>query len=540
MDARAGHDEVTEIATTGLVPEVPGSPGPISDGSPGRAYREVRAASDPSPELAEGARLGERYEIVRKLGQGGMGVVYEARNTNVEHIRYAIKTLLPGKATADTTHFLQEARRASRVRSPHVVQIFDFGTDSSSDLTYMVMDYIGEDVEAYVRRHGGTLPAALAVELCIQVCEALIAAHAEKLVHRDIKPLNCLLRTEGDRVIVVVTDFGIARDILGTVLQTDGLEADQSAWTAVGTPGYIASEVWLREAGADHRVDIYSVGAMLFRMLTGKPPPLAPTADELRASVPASLLPVVTRALARLPRDRYPSARALQSALRDASAALAAPAPASVAPPAHRWMVLSTVMVALAAVSLVVTLLVRSGDARPVASAAPADTPAAPAPRPAVATPPVRPPADVIPPTDGAIAKAAMDSILAPTDEPVTRDTKAAPLAPKAPRNTRLPAFSEKRAAFHAALQTACKQLGPCAVHLALKKAGEFKDDTLETILHFKFGAGATHPAVESRDRRLDLGKEGAYKRCVESRMRSVKKFSATLDGGELSCPVAL
>lgn len=557
MSEQVSNNAVTSIATTGVFHH-PGEPLSSTGGSLGRAYREIAPVLGmPSAvELAEGTRLGERYEIVRKLGQGGMGVVYEARNTNVEHIRYAIKTLIPGRSHVDSAHFLQEAKRASRVRSPHVVQIFDFGTEPSSGLTYMVMDYIGEDVETYIRRHGGSLPPAVAIELSVQVCEALTAAHGQKLVHRDIKPLNCLLRAESERETIVVTDFGIARDILGTLQRRE--DGSSEAWTAVGTPGYIAPEVWLREAGADYRVDIYSVGAMLFRMLVGNPPPLAPTSEELaKAGLPPMLLPILTCALARSPKDRYASAKAFQNALRAAASQIDVAIPE--APPAPRrlpWLAWTAVMLAAVTVVLYAVLFVQPVEATDTSASTVSAIPKIELEPHHETSPPLTPPPaqllekspaqPVQPSTEQSpVQQSPVHPPLVQMSDPVqgVEPTPAEPssgIVPDSAKQRHIPEFADRKAHFLTALQARCKQLGPCKNFLKLKQSGPYKNDTLEVILYFKFSPRKAYPSLESRDLRLDLGEESQYRACMEKRMRSVKEFVPTRDGGELTCPAAL
>lgn len=557
----------TEIATTG---RSPGNPEPLLSGSDvglGAAYREaLPSAPTPAPELAKGTRLGERYEIIGTLGRGGMGVVYEACNTNVEHIRYAIKTLIPGRPQADAEHFIEEARRASKVRSPHIVKIFDFSTDTATGLTYMVMDYIGEDLDKYIRRHGNTLPAAKAVDFCIQVCDALAAAHAEKVVHRDIKPLNCLLRVDSGHETIVVTDFGIARDILGAAASAEGGTGQDSAWTTVGTPGYIAPEVWLREGRADHRVDIYSVGAMLFRILTGKVPPLAPRAEELQTSeIPAALQGVLRTALARAPRDRYSSARAMQSALREALPALqerALSSPRRLSRPVLSSMLLVMLVILIIAFAAVLKSLLRGDDPAPIAIVTSDGVTV-----PAVVDVPPGGSALTMVPAPGAMAPGSNDAVTdttgvaSPTgevaDQPIVakdapkkdaskRDTKAVPKKDtKPPVLLPLPLFAATRADLAKSLAEFCRSpdgVQACVSKLELKKSDKYKADKLVTKLYFDFAPGAQLPSLRSKEPRLDLKTEAEFAACVESKLWTwgQSRLVATVDGGQVSCPVVL
>lgn len=539
----------TEVATTARPAEPSAG---LSAGSEALHDAYPRDASQPvDPDLPVGTRLGERYEIIGKLGQGGMGIVYAARNTNVEHIRYAIKTLLPGRPQADADHFLQEARRASKIRSPHVVQILDFGTDTATGLIYMVMEHLGEDLEKYTARRGGTLPPEQAIDFCAQVCEGIAAAHDGNVVHRDIKPLNCLLRVDGGRATVVVTDFGIARDIHGVLRAQDVASAPSSVWTAVGTPGYIAPEIWLRESRADQRVDVYGVGAMLFKLLTGRPPPLAPRIDELRqAGVPETLVPALSTALARDPNDRFPSMRALQAALLAlqpaATAVPVAVAPAPARPARPIGLLVSAAVLGLTALALLVVQLWRKAEPPPVKQTVAPDT--NPSRRPdtnkrAEKPPDSKPPdsgSPTSPPPEPETPKAAPDTAdNVPPTKPervgdVTMTTKPKPL----------PTFSDRKTQLTADLKRFCADEGgvlACRSKLKLKREGKFSKDPLETKLSFEFAPGSSRATLESPDSRLDLSVETEFKRCVEAKLASPKwRPDATRDGGTIACPVAL
>lgn len=539
MDDVDGND-ATEHAPASSMPQVGSLASSVSDEQWQREYQAAyEQPASPQPlavELQPGTLLGERYTIVRKLGQGGMGVVYEAMNANIEHIRYAIKTLLPNKPKADTEHFLQEAKRASRVRSPHVVRISDFGTDIASGLTYMVMDYVGSDLETYIRARGGTLPPAQAVDFTVQVCEALAAAHAEKVVHRDIKPLNCLLRVEDGREVVVVTDFGIARDIRVRAPEDDGTRTE-TLWTAIGTQGYVAPEVMLREARADHRVDIYGVGAMLFRMVIGRTPPLAPTVDELRESgVPASLRTVLATALARAPRDRYPTAKAFQTALREVLPQAAIPDRPHEPRPKRLARLVPALVLSVVLAGLTFAWWPRDP---PLLVSIPPDEPSPPTPTtvtgPLVTLPDEPPEAtadDRGTPSNG--ADAGNETGTADDPDPVASQGSGTKSKP--------PTFAQKKSAHESIVRDFCKTAAGvlrCTDKLELKAAGRYKDDKLMTTLSFTFSPNKRSPKLASSDPRLNLEIEEKFRRCVELRLQKLK-FVATSDGGELSCSVAL
>lgn len=532
----------TEVAATGKPVEP--SAGPSSGSDALHAAYPSAPLNSASQGLPVGTRLGERYEIIGRLGQGGMGVVYAARNTNVEHIRYAIKTLLPGQSKFDADHFLQEAKRASKIRSPHVVQILDFGTDAATGLIYMVMEHLGEDLDKYAVRHGGRLPPEQALDFCAQVCDGIGAAHEGNVVHRDIKPLNCLLRTDAGRQTVVVTDFGIARDVHGTLLAQDhGTSAPSSMWTAVGTPGYVAPEIWLREAKADHRVDVYGVGAMLFKLLTGRPPPLAPRHDEIRQpNIPESLVPVLSMALARAPKDRYPTMRALRAALLAQLQASVTSVPSRPARPIGLMVsagVLGSVAIALLAVTMwppnkPLPVMAETG-LEPAASPEPADDLV-----PTALTPNPAPPSKAQPrPSDPNPAESTDTG-----DSPKPGSEVRGMALPTATRPKPLALFAEKKAETTDRLKRFCAdERGPlsCKAKLKLKHEGKFRNNPLETRLYFRFRAGSPRATLESYDSRLDLAAESEFKSCVERLLDAPKwRSGPTRDGGTIECPVAL
>lgn len=521
-------NERAEVATTAL-------PAQASAGlsAESEALHDAYPRDSVDPGLSVGARLGERYEIIGRLGQGGMGVVYAARNTNVEHIRYAIKTLLPGGPQADAHHFLQEARRASKIRSPHVVQILDFGTDAATGLIYMVMEHLGEDLEKYATRHGGTLPPELAIDFCAQVCEGIATAHEGGVVHRDIKPLNCLLRVDGPHETVVVTDFGIAREIHGARRAQDGASAPNSVWTAVGTPGYVAPEIWLRESKADHRVDVYGVGAMLFKLLTGRPPPLVPRLDELRqAGVPETIVPVLSSALARDPTDRFPSMRALRAALlalQPASVAPIAPiapiAPAPTSPKPPIGLMVSAAVLGVAAFALLATQMWHTEESPPPIVQTVTPPPPTPEPRELAKQPDeaTEPESATLPPTEPETKQP--DSINKDDGTKRPNTTKKA-----------LKAFADLKALLTTHIARFCNaQDGAQACKKQLKK----KRDAFDTKLQFDLAAGSSRVTVGSPDGRLADEKD--FKSCVKTRLTLSKwRPPLTRDGGTVTCPISL
>lgn len=324
-------------------------PGPV-DSLKGSFARELRLLSSPPTRLEAGQVLADRYRILRHLGHGGMGDVYLAEHILDPALQYAIKILRPNMVRETAAQVLREASNIAKVRHRHVVRVTDVGMPSD-DVAFLVMEYVGQDLGAYAKAAGGVLPPHQAVNFCAQVCDALSAAHGQRIVHRDIKPSNCLVHTEDGNEYIVVTDFGLARLLHGE-------DSTFSEWSKVGSTGYIAPEIQPGLARPDQRVDIYSVGAMLCCLIIGAPPPPFSTdrdsAKEYLRPVPRALLPILTKALAFDPKRRYSSAKEMASALRQALPLLPQENPSKPpAPPFSR----TAIMVSLVAVVALIAFL---------------------------------------------------------------------------------------------------------------------------------------------------------------------------------------
>src|ERR1041384_259861 len=208
--------------------------------------------------------LAGTYTIEGEVGRGGMGVVYRARDERLQR-RVAIKVLPPELAFQQDIRqrFTREAQTAARLSHPHIVPIHTVG--EGMGLVYFVMGYVdGESVAARIRRRG-RLPVEEARRIMKETADALSAAHALSVIHRDIKPDNILL--EGTRGRVVVTDFGIAKALSATSGSTL-----TSAGVAIGTPSFMSPEQAAGEREIDGRSDIYSLGVVAYQMLTGDLP----------------------------------------------------------------------------------------------------------------------------------------------------------------------------------------------------------------------------------------------------------------------------
>jgi eukaryotic-like serine/threonine-protein kinase len=280
--------------------------------------------TDPStplaPRLAEA--LGSAYTIEGEIGRGGMGVVFRARDERLKR-RVAVKVLPPELAFQQEirARFTREAEMAARLSHPHIVPIHAVG--EGNGLVYFIMGYVdGESLGARLKRRG-KLPVDECRRIMKEVADALSAAHALSVIHRDIKPDNILL--EGTRGRVVVTDFGIAKAM------STGMGATlTSAGVAIGTPQYMSPEQAAGEKEIDGRSDVYSLGIVTYQMLTGSLPFTAPTVagvlmkqitemptpiTDRRDDCPEDLALAVTRCLEKDPENRWPSADALRRGL---------------------------------------------------------------------------------------------------------------------------------------------------------------------------------------------------------------------------------
>src|SRR5467141_1078453 len=275
--------------------------------------------------------LGSSYTVEGELGRGGMGVVYKARDERLKR-QVAIKVLPPELAFREEIRirFLREAETAARLSHPHIVPIHSVG-EGPDGLVYFVMAFVdGESVAGKLKRRG-RLPAEEARRIMLETSDALGAAHALGIIHRDVKPDNILL--EGSRGRVVVTDFGIAKALSSTT----GPATLTATGVAIGTPHYMSPEQAAGDREIDGRSDIYSLGVVAYQMLAGELPFSAPTVPGIlmkhitepaplitdrRPEVPEDLAACVMRSLEKDPEDRWPTADALRRALEARSATM--------------------------------------------------------------------------------------------------------------------------------------------------------------------------------------------------------------------------
>jgi serine/threonine-protein kinase len=274
-----------------------------------------------------GEVLAERYELLRLLGAGGMGAVYEARHTLVGR-RFAVKLLHPQYARQSTmlTRFQREARAAGSLENEHIAAVTDFGF-AGDGVPYLVLEYLeGQDLAALIARNG-PMPIGRAVSFVIQACRGLAAAHANDIVHRDLKPANLFLTRRADGTdLVKVLDFGIAK----LLDADDSAESITATGKLLGTACYMPPEQATGASDLDHRGDIYALGAILYELLTAtKAHPgtnynavlfhiLTQKCEPLglrRPDAPPALARIIERAMAHERADRYQTVTTLLEAL---------------------------------------------------------------------------------------------------------------------------------------------------------------------------------------------------------------------------------
>jgi serine/threonine protein kinase len=301
---------------------------PVSPGAPLPSPTDLALSSSRGPKPGEdpriGTTLGGRYYVRRLCGEGAMGRVYEGQHIDIGR-RVAIKVLHAGfHHSADLVErFRREARAASKIGHANIVDVTDSGTTPDGAF-YFVMEYLdGIDLEDLIG-HNGPLPIERALLITAQIARALEAAHAAEIIHRDLKPANVMLvNRKEEEDFVKVLDFGISKDL---DLALEGGPALTRPDVAIGTPAYMAPEQAAGKA-ADPLTDLYAVGGLLYEMLSGQAPCSGEDAiavlhkkahedpvpiGKLRPDLLPELQRLVTRALARSPKDRQPSMTALK------------------------------------------------------------------------------------------------------------------------------------------------------------------------------------------------------------------------------------
>ncbi|MBN2193439.1 MAG: serine/threonine protein kinase [Polyangiaceae bacterium] len=277
------------------------------------------------PDDLLGTTLHETYKIIRVVGEGGMGRVYEAHHTRIEGKRFAIKALRVDMMHSPEVRarFQREAQAAASIHHSNVMGVHDYG-HTPDGRPYLVAEFLeGIDLRLRVEREG-ELPVDLAVYIGRRVCDAIQTAHVHGVIHRDLKPENIFLIGPPDRPIVKVLDFGLSR-----FMESEPGSTVTRTGVVMGTPAYMAPEQ-ARGERVDHRVDVYGVGVLLYVALTARAPfgeetpqqtvlavlskePQRPCAYN--PAIPEGLEVIIQRAMARDVAARYPSVADLDAAL---------------------------------------------------------------------------------------------------------------------------------------------------------------------------------------------------------------------------------
>jgi serine/threonine-protein kinase len=285
--------------------------------------------------------VAERFRLISPLGQGGMGAIWLAHHVGLG-ILCAVKFIHDHAALSPEirARFELEAHAVAQIRSPHVVQIFDHGV--WEDTPYIAMEYLqGEDLGKRLQRRRVLTPAET-VSILSQIGHAMAKAHAVGLVHRDLKPANIFLARDDEAEIAKVLDFGIAKDV------SPGVDPNTITGEMLGTPSYMSPEQGRGNKNLDHRSDLWAVGVIAYRCLTGQLPFKAEVLGDLLMKIMVDPLPVPStvapvppgfdawwiRAMAREPEQRYQSMKELVEALRVALDTTLPPAPETPLPSA--------------------------------------------------------------------------------------------------------------------------------------------------------------------------------------------------------------
>jgi eukaryotic-like serine/threonine-protein kinase len=277
-------------------------------------------------ELDAGTVLNDKYRIERKVGEGAMGVIFAATHLGLDET-VAIKFMRREVQDVEGTlaRFANEAKIAARIRSEHVTKVLDVGVSDSLG-PFIVMEYLEGRTLADVLYADGPLPPQRLVECVLQACEALAAAHAAEVVHRDVKPDNLFVARQGGLDVIKLLDFGISKAPRGGTMLA-GEVGRQTTSVAMGTPLYMSPEQLRSTADVDSRTDIWSLGAAMYELSCGEPPFKADSVAEIIAAIlddapaelppscPAALRDAIVRCLLKEPAARFQSVGELAQAL---------------------------------------------------------------------------------------------------------------------------------------------------------------------------------------------------------------------------------
>ena len=367
--AHEAADEATRVKL-GSAPTIPER---LHTPTGGTTVPAVAATVEQQFDSLIGVVLAGRYEVLRRIGEGGMGAVYEAKHALIGK-RVAVKVLLEKfHAKSDfVARLLQEARLASSIGHENIVDVTDFGT-TDDGRSFVVMEFLDGESLAELERREAPLPIERSLRIARQAASALGAAHAKGIFHRDVKPENLYLVRRGDADFVKVVDFGISKAVKPG--GDEGAEAYRLTHTGLllGTPLYMSPEQARGDEDLDHRADIWALGVLLFECLTGEVPfrannylqiisqvlthePLSPSRLRPELGIPEAVDAVVMRAMEKDRSRRYQTMAELE---RDLERLLAGDQnvglpPATGAAPAaraasQRWPFVLVAIVVLAA-----------------------------------------------------------------------------------------------------------------------------------------------------------------------------------------------
>jgi len=452
-----GPGESSGIIRVPRLHEAEDDPAALS-GSEYEVPRDVGEPASGGGTTEESGLLGRElgtYKLTRLLGGAGMCRVYLAEQAT-GHKQFAIKVLRnanfnQGALDVVQRRFVQEARLASRLHHPHIVDVVDFGC--TDGLAYLVMEYLeGESLGETLKRHG-PLPWTRVLPMFLHICDALEEAHARGVIHRDLKPSNCIrVRHSTGDDYVKVCDFGLARIVDEDL--PDGLLA---GGVLLATPEYMAPEL-IRGGKPDPRVDIYGVGVLLYELLTGTCPfksgkqttvlamqlldtAIPPRRVAPNANIPSSVERVIMRALSKQPEERFQNIADMRAALLDDTRAyktinvpirnsrtnMRASRSMEAAIPQPRGSIGMTIALALIAAGLVAWVL--AGTPGIGVAEQPAATP--PTPAPTTVTPPTAPAVVVPPPITRTEPVPPVVEPVPETPEPVPETPEPVPTTPE-------------------------------------------------------------------------------------------------------------
>ncbi|WP_437593791.1 protein kinase domain-containing protein [Sorangium sp. So ce1000] len=281
-----------------------------------------------------GTIIDGKYQIRKLLGEGAMGSVYEAEHTGTGR-RCAVKVISSADLTRDpkvVSRFQREARAAGAIDTQHITQVLDAGVDRGSNLPFLAMEFLaGEDVHELLKRIGPLAPD-LALRIVAQSCIGLQKAHEASVVHRDIKPHNLFLaRRDAGEILVKLLDFGIAKVKMDRANETESADLTRTG-NLIGSPLYMSPEQARGQKEIDHRTDIWSLGAVLYQLLTGRTPyhhitalgeliiaicsDPPPQVQDFAPWVSPEIAAIVHRCLLQAPGQRYQSAQEMFGAIR--------------------------------------------------------------------------------------------------------------------------------------------------------------------------------------------------------------------------------